>query len=104
MLAGVHHDGSTGGPTQPCQCHSIRLGLNAIPNEMAASTEAEERLTEDIPVSKTDIQESLIYHVLLYNSVIAFQLPTIRTIHIFPYPYFCFSDVGFFDVTIFSTT
>jgi len=35
MLAGVHQDGSTGEPTQPCQCHSIRLGLNVRPNEMA---------------------------------------------------------------------
>ena len=35
MSAGVHEDESTGEPTQPCQCHSIRLGPNAKPNEMA---------------------------------------------------------------------
>ena len=35
MSAGVHQDGLTREPTQPCQCYSIRLGPNAKPNEMA---------------------------------------------------------------------
>ena len=34
MSGGVHLDGLTGEPTKPCQCHSIRLGLNVMPNEM----------------------------------------------------------------------
>lgn len=35
MWAGVHQDGSTGGPNKPCQSLLIRLGLNAMPKEMA---------------------------------------------------------------------
>ena len=35
MWEGTHQDGSTGESTKPCQSQIIRLGLNAIPNEMA---------------------------------------------------------------------
>ena len=31
----THQDGSTGESTKPCQSQIIRLGFNAIPNEMA---------------------------------------------------------------------
>lgn len=36
MWAGVDQDESTGEPTEPCQSKINRLGINAIPNGMAA--------------------------------------------------------------------